>query len=79
MLYLLNHTNPDVANSNQELSKVMNVVNKAAFPEMYKILKYVIDAKNLCLMIEPIKNEKKHVMSCVSVIATMQVIWLQEV
>ena len=53
LLYLVKYSRPDIANPVRELSKVLDGATPAAFKEMLRIIKYVIDTKDLALKIEP--------------------------
>ena len=53
LLYLVKHSRPDIANAVQELSKVLNGATDAAFKEMHRVIKYVLDTKNMGLKLEP--------------------------
>ena len=53
--YLVKHSRPDIANPVRELSKVLDRPNEAAFKEMKRITKFVLDTANHGLRIEPEK------------------------
>ena len=53
LLYLVKHSRPDIANCVRELSKVLDGTTDCAFNEMLRIIKYVLDTKNLGLRVEP--------------------------
>ena len=53
MLLWINKTRPDLSNAIRELSKVMDGATEQAMKEMMRIIKYVIDTKNVGLKIEP--------------------------
>ena len=53
LLYLLKHTRPDIANAVRELSKVLDGATEAAYKELLRIIKYVIDTREYCLKIHP--------------------------
>ena len=53
LVYLLKHTQPDILNAVQELSKVLDGPSKIAWKEMKRIMKYMINTKNLALKINP--------------------------
>ena len=58
LLYLVKHSRPDIAYAVRELSKVLDATTPTAFKEMKRIIKYVLDTKELGLKIEPeIKNK----------------------
>ena len=43
LLYLVNHSRPDIANAIREFSKVMDKPTPAAMKELKRVMKYVID------------------------------------
>ena len=51
LLYLVKHSQPDIANAVQELSKVLNCSTEGAYKEMLRCIKYVLDSKTLGLKI----------------------------
>jgi hypothetical protein len=53
LLQFANKTRPDLANPVRELSKGMDQATPAALKEMYRILKYLIQTKDLGLKISP--------------------------
>lgn len=57
LLYLVKHSRPDIANAVRELSKVMDGATPAAFKELKRVIKFVLDTKDLGLKIEP-QSEK---------------------
>jgi hypothetical protein len=58
LLYLTKHTRPDIANPVRELSKTLDQPSPAAYKEMLRVLKYVMDTKNLALKIQPEMGEE---------------------
>ena len=52
LLYLVKHTRPDIANAVRELSKCLDNTSPAAYKELLKVIKYVLDTKNLALKVE---------------------------
>ena len=54
LLYLVKHSRPDLANPIRELSKVLDGPNGKSWGEMCRIIKYVLDTKNMSLRIKPI-------------------------
>jgi hypothetical protein len=52
-LYLINHSRPDIANVVRELSKWMDSATMAAYKEMLRVTKFVLDTETYCLKIEP--------------------------
>jgi hypothetical protein len=57
LLYLVKHSRPDIANAVRELSKALDGTSDAAYKELMRVLKYVLDTKRLSLKMEP-KSEK---------------------
>ena len=57
----MKHSLPDIANAVQELSKVLDGASPAAFKEMNRLIKYVLDTKNLGLKLEPNLLKKRPV------------------
>ena len=55
LLYLVKHSWPEIANLIGELSKVLNKPNLAAFKEMKRVTKFVLDTPDHGLKIEPEK------------------------
>ena len=53
LLYLVKHSRPDIANPVRELTKCMDGATPAAFKEMLRVIKHVLDTKTLGLRIEP--------------------------
>jgi hypothetical protein len=53
LLFLLKHSRPCLANPLRELSKVLDCPTKAAFKELRRIIKFVLDTKDYGLKIEP--------------------------
>ena len=53
LLYLVKHTRPDIANAVRQLSTALDKPNEAAFKEMKRVIKFVIDTKHLSLKFEP--------------------------
>jgi len=59
LLYLVKYSRPDIANAVRELSKVLDGATPAAYKEMMRIIKYVLDTKNLALKVKPIQEDKE--------------------
>jgi len=57
LLFLLKHSRPDLANPVRELTKCLDGATQAAYKEMLRIIKFVMDTKNRGLKIEP-KSDK---------------------
>jgi len=53
LLFLVKHSRPDIANATRELSKVMDKPTPAAFKEMKRLIKHVIDTKTYGLKMIP--------------------------
>ena len=53
LLYLVKHSRPDIANAVRELSKALDGTSPAAYKELLRVLKYVMDTKTLSLKIHP--------------------------
>jgi hypothetical protein len=58
LLYLVKHSRPDIANGARELSKALHGVTPKAMQEMKRMIKYVLDTKDLALKIKPILDIK---------------------
>ena len=64
LLYLVKHTQPDIANAIRELSKMLDCVTPSAIKELKRVIKYVLDTRELGLKIKPVKmgnNENVHI------------------
>ena len=46
LLFLVKHSRPDIANVTRELSKSMDKANPAAFKELKRVIKFVLDTKD---------------------------------
>ncbi|MGL4341755.1 MAG: reverse transcriptase domain-containing protein, partial [Lactococcus lactis] len=57
LLQLVKYSRPDIANAVRELSKCMDGASPAAFKELKRLLKFVIDTKDYGLKINPIINK----------------------
>ena len=53
LLYLVKHTRPDIANAVRELSKCLDGPSEAAFKELKRGIKYVLNTENLALKVHP--------------------------
>jgi hypothetical protein len=53
MLYLVKYSRPDIANAVGELSKVLDGSTEASFKEMLRVIKYILDTKEMGLRIKP--------------------------
>ena len=59
LLNLEEHSWPDIANMTQELSKIVDGENQAAFLEIHQVIKYVLHSRSLELKLEPNGSEKE--------------------
>ncbi len=64
MLYLVNHSRPDITNTVRELSKVLDGAKHEAFKEMLRVIKYVMDTKHMGLRMEPIEGGETWELVC---------------
>ena len=55
LLQFVKHSRPDIANSVRELSKCMDSATEAAFKEMCRVVKFVLDTKEFGLKLHPEK------------------------
>ena len=53
---LVNRTRPDVANAVRELSKMVDCVTPSAIKELRRVIKYVLDTRELGLKVEPVRT-----------------------
>ena len=53
LLYLVKHSRPDIANQVRELSKALDGPTEACIKEMYRIIKFVLDTKDVGLKMFP--------------------------
>ena len=56
--YLIKYLRPDFTNVVRELSKCMDVASLAAYREMQRVIKFVLDTKLYCLKLQP-KHESE--------------------
>lgn len=54
LLFLLKHSRIDIGNAVRELTKSLSAATPAAYKEMLRVIKFVLDTKNLGLKICPI-------------------------
>jgi hypothetical protein len=59
LLHLVKHSRPDIANTVRELAKCMDGASPAAFKEMKRLVKFLVDTKSYGLKMEPYKNVDK--------------------
>ena len=55
--YLIKHSRHDIANAVRELSKSMDGASKLQFREMLRVIKFVLDTKDLGLKMVPTLHE----------------------
>ena len=53
LLYLVKHSRPDIANAVRELSKCMTGANAAAYKELLRVIKFVLDTRDYGLKLAP--------------------------
>jgi len=53
LLFLVKHTRPDIANAVIELSKALDCPSPAAYKEMLRVVKFVLDTRNLGIKVAP--------------------------
>ena len=53
LLYLVKHTRPDIANCVRELSKCLDGSTPASYKELLRVIKYVLDSKDMGLKFYP--------------------------
>jgi hypothetical protein len=65
LLYLVKYSRPDIANATRELTKCMQKANPAAMKEMLRVIKFVLDTRNLGLKLEPfpMRNQRWDLMA----------------
>jgi hypothetical protein len=56
LLYLVQHSRPDISNLVRELSKVAEGATEAHFKALLRTIKYVIDTEHLGLLLQPKLN-----------------------
>ena len=59
LLYLVKYSRPDIANAVRQMSKVLDGATPAAYKEMMRIIKYVLDTKNLALKVKPMQEDEE--------------------
>ena len=53
LLFLVKHTRPDIANGVRKLSKALDSPSEAAFKDMLRMVKFVLDTRGLAIKIAP--------------------------
>ena len=66
LLYLTKHSRPDISNPVRELSKTMDAPAPAHLKEMYKLIRFVLSAKDYGLKFKLIKSIRKWVLKVLS-------------
>ena len=59
LLYLIKYLRPDLANVVRELSKCMDGASLAAYKEMQRVIKFVLDTRMHCLKLQPRHESEK--------------------
>jgi len=54
LLYLVKHTRPDIVNAVRELSKALDCPSPAAYKEMLRVIKFVLDTRSLAIKVAPV-------------------------
>ena len=54
LLYLVKHSRPDIANGVRELSKALVGPSEAAYKDMLRMVKFVLETKNLAIKLMPV-------------------------
>ena len=57
LLYLTKHSRPNIANAVREFSNSMDGASKLQFREMLRVIKFVLDTKDLGLTMVPTLHE----------------------
>ena len=57
LLYLIKYSRPDIANPVRELTKALDGANTAAFKELKRVIKFVLDTRMLGLKLIPKLND----------------------
>jgi hypothetical protein len=58
ILCLMKHSRPNIANVIRELAKIIDSATLAAYKEMLKVARFVLDTQLFCLKMEPKKDEE---------------------
>jgi hypothetical protein len=59
LMYLLKHSRPDITNPIREITKVLERCTQAAYKEMPRCIKFVLDTKLKGLKVEPVSEDGK--------------------
>ena len=57
LLYLVKHTRPDIANGVRELSKALVGPSEAAYKDMLRMIKFVLETRNKAVKLKPVFEE----------------------
>jgi Reverse transcriptase (RNA-dependent DNA polymerase) len=58
LLFLIKNSRPDLANVLREFSKCMDAASHAAYKEMLRVMKFVVDTKQYCLKMQLVDDRK---------------------
>ena len=61
LLFLVKHTRPDIANAVRELSKALRAPGMAAYKGLLRLIKFVLDTKELAIRIKPVPFGEENV------------------
>jgi len=59
LLYLVEHSRPDLSNGTWELSKVMEKATEGHMKELFRVIKYALDTQDIGLKLKPDDNDNK--------------------
>jgi hypothetical protein len=59
LLYLVKHSRPDIANAVRELTKCLVGASQAAYKEMLRVIKFVLDTRDYGLKLAPTRTKFK--------------------
>jgi hypothetical protein len=68
LLQFVKHSRPDIANPVHELSKCMDKATEAAYKEMLRVVKFVLDTRNFGLFIRPTSIDQDVSAHCLTVL-----------
>jgi hypothetical protein len=57
-MFLIKYSRPGLTNVVRELSKCMDTASHAAYKEMLRVMKFVVDNKQYCLRMQPVEDRK---------------------
>ena len=61
LLHLVKHSRPDIANGVRELSKGLVGPSEAAFKDMLRMIKFVLETKNKAIKLEPVFEQTEEI------------------